>query len=342
MRKKIALIALLPVFFPCFSGLAEKPAPVTALVVTAQNDPMKKEQISSGLSQLFKEAGIAFSITFANERCGDTPSALYRNGNRKVDFILSASCERHDEQEQSVSAEKIAPPVFLAGGDIPSDVLPETLIRLAPSREDNLRALAKKMEPLKDEAVFIIGSKKDLLFFKELKAFVVPSSNFSESVKKITEQYENKRKIHLITEQEPREAAKRLALLRKNGIKDDIFGSQVFKTKEFSYTAGRQKEGIPFLATEDPAFSLDATALLAEMRFDGRNPGNDALTAYAAGQIFVKMMKNKEKSVSDLSFKTILGLLRFDGKGYRADVPDGRFFVWSGNTIKTNVQDFEK
>lgn len=341
MKRKLLLFAAFFIAFPTFPGRTEGVRTVEALVIAG--DSAAKERLSAGLTQVFAEARMKLSLSFAKDLCDGEYSALHRNRKEDVDFIVVSPCKgpaygkKGEEPPEQVEA-----PVFLTSGDLPADVSADVVFRLDPSFGETLRGLAEKLAAAADDPVFVVANGEEAAFLKGLNVVSVPSENFNKNLAKALQRHKNKRKIHIVAARTPADAAKRFLLLREAGVEGDIFGLQPFETKEFSKAVGDKTDGARFYVPESPRFSLDAAPLMAELRCDGQNTEDETLYAYAAGQIYVKMMKKADAPSGGGTFKTALGVMRFRADGRRTDGGRGRFFVRRGEKIEILPQPFDK
>lgn len=112
-----------------------------------------------------------------------------------------------------------------------------------------------------------------------------------------------------------------------------IVGSDPLVSEDFWHIAGPAGEGTIFTSGPDPRHFPEARRVVAAFRAQGYEPEGYALYAYAAVQVFAQAAERAGgfetatviKALRAYEFDTVLGTIRFDGKG---DVQGFESFVW--------------
>jgi branched-chain amino acid transport system substrate-binding protein len=123
--------------------------------------------------------------------------------------------------------------------------------------------------------------------------------------------------------------------IRARGLDAEIIGSEALGLEEFRDLAGPAAEGVVFALPSDPRQRPEAAALVSALRGQGIEPTGATIPAYAAVQVYADAVQAVGddafepvvEAISSRPFGTVLGEVRFDGKGDRTGT-GWSLFVW--------------
>jgi branched-chain amino acid transport system substrate-binding protein len=138
------------------------------------------------------------------------------------------------------------------------------------------------------------------------------------------------------------DVAKIVKLMRDAGLTPQVLGGDALATDQFWQLAGPAAQGTLMSLPFDPRKNSDAATVAKAFRDAGTEPAGYVLPAYAAVRIWAAAATGAKTFAFDMvsaalasqSFPSVLGPVRFDGKG-DADLPGFVLYEWRDGRFDT-------
>ncbi len=138
------------------------------------------------------------------------------------------------------------------------------------------------------------------------------------------------------------DTAKIVKLMRDQGLTTQVIGGDAIATDQFWQIAGQAAQGTLIALPFDPRKSAGAAAVVKSFRDAGTEPVGYVLPSYAAVQIWAAAAASAKSTafdkvsaaLSSQNFPSVLGPVRFDGKG-DADLPGFVLYEWRDGRFDT-------